>query len=58
MMEWIRVKDRLPEYNTYFIGYSKNSKYMDIVGYVGITWDELNYYNDFSHWMPLPEPPQ
>jgi hypothetical protein len=69
-MEWISVKDKLPEAQV--TGYSSNrvlvitTSGMYEVAYVmdGVWWREraTKPFEDFgykiSHWMPLPEPPK
>lgn len=67
-MEWISVKDRLPDKNGDFLAYVPNEKdntkervetlyYMDINN-----WFKGDYYSrkvyGVTHWMPLPEPPK
>lgn len=71
-MEWISVKDRLPELQLSVLLYKES------VG--GYKWFEVGYLNsyttsvnriypewvvngkygesEYSHWMPLPEPPK
>jgi len=67
-MEWISVKDRLPEseYVSVLVyapqSFPKNSPcvvaeyYDDVKGF----YSEASEYfmPDVSHWMPLPEPPK
>lgn len=70
-MEWISVKDKLPEENVYVLGLNKEGSFY-IVCYCTTNKDRYNYdgweYNlcpccdfvdgKFTHWMPLPEPPK
>ena len=64
-MEWISVKDRLPEDVETYLVYGRN-------GY-GIVFSDYDYYGDgewltcddltnitrfATHWMPLPMPPK
>lgn len=72
MSEWIRVKDRLPRYNTPVLVYRRGMASKILVdeyqGYYGEDDDEWyegwalwGYYNGkevITHWMPLPEPPK
>ena len=52
--EWISVKDRLPEYDSHFLGYTFGGNM--IVGfYWAVEWDKA--FGFITHWMPLPEPP-
>lgn len=64
-MEWISVKDRLPENWQLVIMYQKLSKYdntLDIAigsyanGKFHILWPEER--RNPTHWMPLPKPPK
>lgn len=69
-MEWISVKDRLPEYdekviayckktNKYFVGFARKSysgdTYWCLVGAAGATYCVKS---KVTHWMPMPEPPK
>src|SRR5690348_7012978 len=59
-MEWISVKDRLPEQEALYLVYDSSNKewglsYFIVNGsyrYFDI-WESL----DITHWMPLPSPP-
>jgi hypothetical protein len=63
-MEWISVKDRLPEKDFKVLCFYSN-QYIDVLEY---WYDEkeipvffnppLHSVNDVTHWMPLPEPPK
>ena len=64
MSEWISVKDRLPEFGEKVLITDVSG---DVLVYSleqtcsGECWweDEYwNWYNDVTHWMPLPEPPK
>jgi hypothetical protein len=64
-MEWIDIKDRLPESFTHVLAYIQPCFYYVVYldtnknrwreGGVGGMEFELN---KLSHWMPLPEPPK
>ncbi len=58
-MEWISVKDRLPEDNRRVLVYSPEMKNADI-GSIAIQWGWTcsRKHKDVSHWMPLPELPK
>lgn len=61
MVEWISVKDRLPEEDKDVLAY--NGVYMIIAAY---TTNPTKYWytitgsvmRTITHWMPLPEPPK
>ena len=58
VVQWISVKDRLPEPNTWVLVYSKQGSYMNLkVDY--ITRDG-SWFNSLlvTHWMPLPQKPE
>jgi hypothetical protein len=52
-MEWISVEDRLPEEGDVVLTFSKNG------GRAVRKFDngQFGYYDDITHWMPLPDPP-
>ena len=70
-MNWISVNERLPEADTPVLAFNKGCIYSAIlfaevgVWYWGTCWgpvinDPRDYEGDdweFTHWMPLPEPP-
>ena len=57
--EWISVKDKLPEKDVRVLVYLKTDR-----SYTKIDTDRLDdrgfvrWFNDVTHWMPLPEPPE
>jgi hypothetical protein len=64
-MEWVNVKDRLPEDSQNIIFYLSSAN--DVMsGYYDALLKEFTILNgewgwstaDISHWMPLPEPPE
>ena len=67
-MEWISVKDRLPEdYNNYDYMLCYFEGWDDMFFQRTLEYDieekewsdhEGNVYNKVTHWMPLPEPPK
>lgn len=72
-MEWISVKDRLPEFNyPVFVGKQGDKNSTGIARLEskkensnGISLDWLegdssfhDWYKEVTHWMPLPEPPK
>ena len=65
-MEWISVKDRLPEENEYVLcarlqGSMSGYKYiLPSVGRVRnkSSWSCVMDWVSVTHWMPLPEPPK
>lgn len=62
-MEWISVKDRLPDPMTSVLAYSRGSIYQpddyphcEVLGYDPDVWNPG--WSFVTHWMPLPEPPE
>lgn len=68
-MEWISVKERLPEHGARILLYLPDPDGVPyvVLGYYG-RWADIVLsftsnpaqhfsYADVSHWMPLPEPP-
>lgn len=66
MVEWVSVKDRLPETNGQFLCYSADfplGAFFSIQSFNvkkgAFWWYEDNVKAPFiTHWMPLPEPPE
>jgi hypothetical protein len=67
MSEWISVKDRLPnigEHCLWFDGNATMSDYLRI--HIDFTCKAggnkvdcaVNYLHNYTHWMPLPQPPE
>lgn len=63
-MEWISVKDGLPEVGKIVVWYSPFAHTGTVKGYVADYLNELdkkehniNWFKKFTHWMPLPDPP-
>jgi Protein of unknown function (DUF551) len=64
-MEWISVKDLLPEKDTKVLCYYYN-QYMDVMEYWCDTEEgKPEFFNppyppvcDVTYWMPLPNPPE
>ena len=56
-MEWISVKDRLPNQDDSVLCYSNG--YCDVVIYHDGLWDadRNGYRENVTHWMPLPPKP-
>lgn len=64
-MEWISVKDRLPEPGRYVACIAKRnpfSRFMPMVARIEKNgWANPiteQYISEVTHWMPLPEPPK
>lgn len=49
---WISVKDRLPEHNTYVLVTDGSEVHRSKV------WEEFFDMGPVTHWMPLPKPPE
>lgn len=56
-MNWISVDDGLPEYRATVIAYNEH-KQMMIGIYSEWGWTFPAYFENVTHWMPLPEPPK
>lgn len=64
-MEWISVKDRLPEDDQECLVAFKCCEdfAFDLSTYFAsdesfIYWNDFGLRRDITHWMPLPEPPK
>lgn len=57
-MEWISVKDRLPDGELVLINVHQRD-YL-IAEYTNGAWwnDSIGFVHGVTHWMPLPEPPK
>lgn len=63
-MEWISVKDRLPDepkhYLVFVTGYSNvtaiQKTYCDVGYFINGFWSN-KFGETYTHWMPLPKPP-
>lgn len=60
-MEWISVNDKLPEEDQLVL--VANGKYFNLRHFCDDTWfnclsGEGFELNEYTHWMPLPEPPK
>lgn len=64
-MEWISVKDRLPDGMSWFLCFTKLG-YMNVYYFMDGIWhdvdDEYEHIEKaaqsiITHWIPLPEPP-
>ena len=69
-MEWISVKERLPEIDFNVLVYSRgrdlvyityrlDEYYPDSIDDENkIVWDDQGIFNSITHWMPLPAKPK
>ena len=61
-MEWISVKDKLPEKRKRVLASDGELVVVAWIGKVLNMWEgwqciDNEYFGDVTHWMPLPEPP-
>lgn len=61
-MEWINIKESLPEHGDYVLFHAEQEKDTVLYGKAKGTYITTTYNGDFTwdeitHWMPLPEPP-
>lgn len=63
--KWISVKEQLPDSGRNILTVNGHGviRVMALWGYAGEKWKwiedkKFKYYNDITHWMPLPEPPK
>lgn len=67
-MDWISVKERLPEYTCragsetfthVLVSIGERPRLVTVGMYCNDIWEALNIKNvNVTHWMPLPEPPE
>ena len=57
VQEWISVKDRLPEQGEEAICIAADGDMM-IGKYTEWGWMFPCYFEEITHWMPIPEPPK
>lgn len=62
-MNWISVKERLPDRDETVLCHSNKNGGYYFIGYIGYrsgAWCECGamHIGDVTHWMPLPEPPK
>lgn len=58
MSEWISVKDRLPEEGKNVLCLDSSDNYYSVGWIEDGLWEDGEFVGiDFTHWMPLPEPP-
>lgn len=57
--EWIKVSDKLPEEEQYVLYYCSNYEKIDKTQYYnGFFLGVSTAFNNVTHWMPLPSPPE
>ena len=69
MSEWIDLKDKYPEFDTFVLVYSdiREQRKYDVMFFIEIN-SKGHYFSKgpnnpgktsiYTHWMPLPEPPK
>ena len=57
VQEWISVNDRLPEQGEEAICIAADGDMM-IGKYTELGWMFPCYFEELTHWMPIPEPPK
>lgn len=61
-MEWISVKDRLPEENKLVLTFIKRVDYPSYYKLnfrqEGMWREDLNFLDTITHWTPLPKAPK
>jgi hypothetical protein len=61
-MDWISVKDRLPEEDDDYLVYGEDHRGFIFTGCDWFVVDCKDWWNNphgqVTHWMPLPEPPE
>lgn len=60
-MEWISVKDRLPEAKSLVLGINAEEQRPYVMWFNGVCWTFEEYVIEdgiITHWMPLPDPPK
>jgi hypothetical protein len=57
-LRWIPVEKRLPEDNEYVLGADRCWKWHSYAAWLYHHALRDRFVHEFSHWMPLPEPPE
>ena len=57
-MQWISVKERMPEIGERVLIYQKGCLFeIDYIDY-GDVWESQGIHSKITHWMPMPECPK
>lgn len=63
MSEWIKCSERMPDYFVDVL--ITDGEHVELNWWDGVEWDcwaernsDMRTYDDVTHWMPLPEPPE
>ncbi len=65
MNKWIKISDRLPDYEDVFIYSERRGREIGKLGIDGETWwtktgasFQYEQFKEVTHWMPLPKYPK
>lgn len=63
-MAWIKCSDRMPEPGDVFVYRPEQAPHVSVAYWIRdhdvwlVPWSQVRFARDeFTHWMPLPEPP-
>ena len=61
-MEWIKVEDKMPEFDVDVLFYDTEFENIELGSYTGVQWRTVwanvdVWFIGVTHWMPLPDRP-